>query len=59
MYNDGVKNINSYFAILLIAIAGAVATRLIIHVATANTLTATVGGNEASYAQLQQSILSQ
>ncbi|TSC70106.1 MAG: hypothetical protein G01um101449_444 [Parcubacteria group bacterium Gr01-1014_49] len=60
MYNTSVKNnVNSYFAILIIAIAGALATRLIVHVATENTLTATVSGNEASYAQLRQSILSQ
>lgn len=49
--------INSYFAILIITIAGALATLLIVHVATNNTLSATVNGSEANYASLQKSIL--
>ncbi|MDE1919472.1 MAG: hypothetical protein KGH56_03465 [Patescibacteria group bacterium] len=53
------NTINSYFAILLITIAGAGATWLIVHVATANALTTTVGGSESDYSALQQSILKQ
>jgi len=49
--------INSYFAVLLITIAGAGATLLIVHIATADVLDITVSGNEAKYIQLQQSIL--
>ena len=51
--------INSYFAVLLITIAGAVASLLIVHVATDNILASTINGNRANYAQLQQSILNQ
>ena len=51
------ERINSYFAILLITIAGAGASLIIVHVANTTTLGSTVSGNEASYAPLQQSIL--
>lgn len=51
--------INSYFAVLIIVIAGTGAVLLIIHIATANTLPTTFGGSEARYVQLQQSILKQ
>lgn len=49
--------INSYFAVLLITIAGAGATLLIVHIAVSDTLTMTISGNEAKYIQLQRSIL--
>jgi hypothetical protein len=49
--------INSYFAILLVTIAGAGATWFIVHIASDNALASTMGGSEASYASLQQSIL--
>lgn len=49
--------INSYFAILIITIAGSAATFLIVHIATTDALAANFGGSEASYASLQQSIL--
>jgi hypothetical protein len=45
--------INSYFAILLITIAGAGATMIIIHVAYSSTFIVTYGANQAAYAQLQ------
>ena len=51
--------INSYFAVLLIVIAGAGATWLIVHVVYANTFSIMVSGSEANYAPLQQSILGQ
>ncbi|MHB1769900.1 MAG: hypothetical protein ACYCPH_02350 [Minisyncoccota bacterium] len=51
------ERINSYFAILLITIAGAGATLIIVHVAQTKTLGNIVNGSEASYAPLQQSIL--
>jgi hypothetical protein len=51
--------INSYFAVLLITIAGAGATLLITHIANADTnnLDQIVMGSEKNYAPLQQSIL--
>jgi len=51
--------INSYAAVLLITIAGAAATWLIVHVAYANTLEVTIIGSQAEYISLQQSILNQ
>jgi hypothetical protein len=50
--------INSYFAILLVTIAGAGAATLIVRVASTDA-SAIVGGGEADYASLQQSILEQ
>ena len=49
--------INSYFAILIITIAGAGATTLIVHVAGSQTLIATMQGSGAHYTALQNSIL--
>jgi len=51
------NTINSYFAVLIVTIAGAGAALLIIHVAYSNTFAAALGGNETNYASLQQSIL--
>lgn len=48
--------INTYFAILIVTIAGAAATLLIVHVANANVSNFALG-SEAQYAQVQQSIL--
>jgi hypothetical protein len=49
--------VNSYFAALILLIAGLGAAWLIYHLATTNTLKNTVNGSEANYSQLQQSIL--
>lgn len=55
--------VNSYFATLILLIAGLGAAWLIYHFATTNTLKNTVNGigtgigTESSYRQLQQSIL--
>ena len=49
--------LNSYFAVLIITIFGAFASWLIVHVAYANTFATTMGGSEAGYSSLQQSIL--
>jgi len=46
--------INSYFAILLVTIAGAGATMIIVHVAYSNTFVVTFGAGQAAYSQLQQ-----
>ncbi len=51
------EKINSYFAVLLITIAGAGATLLIVHVANADTSAIAIGANEVQYASLQHSIL--
>lgn len=51
--------VNFYFAMLLITIAAASAAGIIVHVVTANNFTITVGGNEAKYAPLRDSILKQ
>ncbi len=51
--------INSYFATLIITIAGASAVWLIVNIAYSDTLSATFDGSEAEYAPLQQSILNQ
>lgn len=50
--------VNTYFAILLITIAGAAATWVIIRIATLRTTTVTPD-SEASYAPLRESILKQ
>jgi hypothetical protein len=42
------NKINSYFAALLVTIAGAGATLLIVHIATTDTLAATVYGSEGA-----------
>lgn len=42
--------INSYFAVLLITIAGAGASMIIIHVAYANTFEVMMVSNQAAYA---------
>ncbi len=60
MYNTSMKDrINSYFATLIITIAGASAVWLIVNIAYSDTLSATFDGSEAEYAPLQQSILNQ
>jgi len=51
------SKINTYFATLLVTIAGAGAALLIIHVANSNTLNVTVGGSEKEYQSLKESIL--
>jgi hypothetical protein len=51
------NTINTYFAVLLVTIAGAGAAILIVHIATSNPTTVNTGNNEASYAPLQNSIL--
>ncbi|MDP2651699.1 MAG: hypothetical protein Q8O94_01015 [bacterium] len=53
------NTVNSYFATLIIVIAGAAAVWTIIQVANSNTLTTIIIGSEASYAPLQDSILNQ
>ena len=52
-------NVNFYFAMLIMFIAGAGAAWFIIHIVQTNAFTATFGGSEASYSSLQQSILGQ
>jgi len=55
------ERINSYVAILLITIMGAVATTLIVHVASVDAETpiflSTAGGGGENYINLQQSLL--
>ena len=51
--------VNTYFAVLIIVIAGANAAWVIVRVATTDILTTAVIGSEASYAPLQKSILGQ
>ena len=51
------ERINTYFAILLITIAGAGATSLIVHIAFSNTDAFVANNSAARYLQLQQSIL--
>ena len=51
------EKINSYFAVLLITIAGACASLLIIRISNSSTLATTFNGSEAHYSSLQQSIL--
>ncbi len=54
-YNDGMKDkINSYFAVLLVTIAGSGATLLIVHIANSDTLAATFAGSEANYTRTIQ-----
>lgn len=52
------EKINTYFAVLLITIAGAGAALLIIHIATTETTIVTTS-NEADYTALKESILKQ
>lgn len=49
--------INSYFAVLLIAIVGSGAALLIVDIGTTDMVASTFGGSEANYAALRQSIL--
>ncbi|MFZ3043838.1 MAG: hypothetical protein WA058_01885 [Minisyncoccia bacterium] len=51
--------VNSYLGMVLILIVAGLATWFIVHVATTSTITTKVGGNEAKYAPLQESILGQ
>lgn len=51
--------INTYFAILLVTIAGAGAALLIVHISVAKTPVVETGYNEASYSSLKESILNQ
>ena len=47
------NTINTYFAVLLITIAGSGATLLIVHVALANSFEVTMAGNGADYSSLR------
>jgi|CXWL01.1.fsa_nt_gi hypothetical protein len=47
------NTINSYFATLIITLAGAGAAMTIIHVASSSTLAVTLGGSEAAYASFR------
>ena len=49
--------INSYAAVLLITLAGAAATILIVRMASNDTLSTSFNGSESDYSALQQSIL--
>ena len=49
--------INTYLGALLITIVGSGAALFIVHIATTDTIAATFGGSETSYAPLRQSIL--
>jgi len=51
--------VNAYAAALLITIAGAAATWLIVHVAFDNAFATTTMGSEGSYTDLENSILNQ
>ena len=51
------NTVNTYFAVLLITIAGAGAAWLIVHAATVNPFSVKTGTNEASYEPLKNSIL--
>lgn len=50
------EKINSYFAVLLVTIAGSIATLIIVHVAY-DTNTLLFIGSEGAYVSTQQSIL--
>lgn len=50
---------NTYFAILLVAVIGIGAVLLLMRIVTTNSLPATLGGSEANYDQLKESILKQ
>jgi len=52
-------SVNTFFAILLVAIAGLAATWFIYNLAYKNNISNTVGGSEASYSSLKESILKQ
>ena len=52
VYNKGVKDrINSYFAVLLITIAGAAAAMIIVHTAYSSTIVVTFGSGAAYASQ--------
>lgn len=51
--------VNFYFSMLMMFIAGAGAMWVIVHAATTLRPATVVGGSEASYTDLQQSILKQ
>lgn len=51
------NTVNSYFAVLLIVIAGAAAGMLIYRLATTDILVKKVNGSEKEYAPLKESIL--
>lgn len=51
--------LNTYLALLIITIAGASATWVIVRVAYADAYDTAFYGDEANYAQLKQSILTQ
>lgn len=53
------EKINTYFAILIITIAGSGAAWIIIHTATTNVSYPVVAGSEASYTALQKSLSTQ
>lgn len=50
---------NSYLAIFLVIIIGIGAARLLMRIVRTNSLPATLGGSEAKYDQLKESILKQ
>lgn len=51
--------VNSYFATIILLIAGVSAVWIIMHIATKKTTDTAVPGSAATYDQLQQSILNQ
>lgn len=52
------SSVNFYIALLLITVAGAGATLLIVEIATTDVITSTLrSNNDAKYASLEQSIL--
>ena len=58
VYNKKMKDkVNFYLAMLIMFVAGAGAEWLIIHFTNSNNFANTIGGSEASYSSLQQSIL--
>ena len=59
VYNGRMGRVNFYFSMLIVAIASAAATLLIIHISNSNNFNTTMGGSEAGYSSLQQSILNQ
>lgn len=49
--------VNTYFAVLLLTIAGSGAALLIVHIGTTDVIATAFASNEANYSSLQQSIL--
>ncbi len=49
--------VNFYFAMLIVAVASASATLVIVHVANSNNFDTTIGGSEREYTSLKESIL--